>query len=695
MPRMSENSFQRNRELQHERNARSNPARKRHAGKLLSRIANLESREFVGWDGEGYNRFVSGSDGSTHVEHCYMLFGSSSGYAVSGPNLSTRECLDTVLAAESANPDAIHCGFAFEYDVNMILRDLEWRYLAMLYDTGQTIWNGYRLKHTPGKMFSVSRKNVGHACIYNVFGFFHSSYIRALHKYNIGTPEQRDRIAAGKSRRSYFSFGQLPDVEKYWSEEISLLPPLMESLREAAYGASFFITEWHGPGALASYALKDNHASTFKAKNVPTPVKIARQYAYAGGRFQSWKAGLYEGDIYTADINSAYAYAASLCPRLDRGRWIRRSVSNITSSGDIARFGLYRIRLDCGPRSTHYAREKGIPFPLFNRGKQGHLAWPAVTEGWYWSPEAATVAGSPHAQFLEAWEFEDDGTYPFDWIKGGYDRRLQLQAIGHPAEKAYKWMLAAMYGQWAQRVGWDKERRRAPRSHQIEWAGFITSMCRALVYRAAMSISGPGSRGLVSIDTDGVCSTAPFDENALPGGVGTHLGGWKLEHFSGILYWQNGIYWLRNEETPDDKEAPFGREKDGTPRPEWVEPKTRGIPRGSIDIRTALAALDANPARPVFQIQRQHFIGYGQALQHRYEEWRNWKPTTTEVVFGGSGKGMHVPDMCPKCKGSSNPMHTITHFPPLDPYSQPHKLPWLIPEKEPEQNVTEMIWRHE
>jgi len=202
--------------------------------------------------------------------------------------------------------------------------------------------------------------------------------------------------------------------------------------------------------------------------------------------------------------------------------------------------------------------------------------------------------------------------------------------------------------------------------------------------------------GLVSIDTDGVTSTVPFREEKLPSGVGVGLGEWKLESFTGMLFWQNGIYWLRN--------------KAG----EWKDPKTRGIPRGTIDFKRAQAALhgertfehfsqdqdypaDEN-ANATIHLKRSRFAGYRQAMHNQFAIWRHWKDESVEIEFGGSGKGRHVASMCATCTitrlgNDSSSLHDIVHFPPADHLSRPHKLPWLDEIRREEQFIVDKgIW---
>jgi hypothetical protein len=685
MARVSEAAFERNRVKTLNRyQSGGEDARKR---KRENAARRFEERPFVSWDGEGYRYFAVDSNGETDVRHAYMLFGSSTGHYVWGRSLSTRECLDSILLVEAQIPDCFHVTFAFEYDVNMILRDVPWRMLGVLYDVGKIRWEGYRIQHVPHKMFRVSKDGIS-ATLYDTFGFFHSSYLSALKKYRVGTPEQIAIITDGKSGRNRFTYADIEKVIHYWKTEISLHPALMDEVRTAAYGGGYRVSEWHGPGALATYALRYYHVNKLKGGRRPAEVNDAIRCAYAGGRFHAWRCGYYPHHVYTADINSAYIYACSLLPRLDRGKW-RRVPANTVGPDNVARFGLYKIAFDAGPEWRTESRKRGIPeppLPLFHRDKHGRLTWPRKVEGWYWSPEASLVIGSPNARVLEAWVFDDDESYPFQWVNDAYNRRVILQQQGNPAEKAYKWALAAMYGAFARRVGWNKKTRQAPSSHELAWAGFITSWCRAAVYKAASQVARKG--GLISIDTDGVLSTVPFDVDLLPNGEGTGLGQWKLDTYDECLYWQNGIYWYR---------------VDGA----WSEAKSRGIPKGVIDVDAAFDAL-ANAdysKRPyhhaIIRVMRTRFVGYRQGLRSQFRKWQHWFTEPVEVIMGGSGKGRHLPVFCRKCYydahgGSPDDlMHTVSHIPPEHIDSYPHKLPWLEPPPENPLYVieTEFIWR--
>jgi len=636
-----------------------------------------EERPFIGWDSEGYDYYIAGPDGIEVGPQRTMLFGCSTGRVIRAtpkrPWLSTKEMLDLILEVENENPDAFHVIFSGEYDFNQFLRDLPVRLLAVLNYLGKVKWNGYKITHIPHKIFTVSKDGIS-ATLYDVFGFFHCGYTTALRKFGVGTQAQLDDIQAGKSERGSFTFAEIDHVEKYMRKELELLPELVECIRVAAYNGGFRIHSWHGPGALANFAIRYNGMQQYMSRDVPAWARAAIRSAYAGGRFQAWQCGEYRGKVYTWDKNSAYVHAMAQLPRLDNGTWTREDPNNIKSKDDIARFGLYHIVFDCSSRSySRNARVSGIPeppYPLFHRAENGGLTWPSRVDGWYWSPEAKLVLGSKYAKVTQAIVYHDDGSYPFAWVNDMYETRRKLKdpECYNPAEKAYKWSLAAMYGAFARRVGWNKKTREAPKTHELAWAGYITSHCRAAIQELA---SYAYSRdALISVDTDGVTATCPLPEEMIPEGFGDGLGQWKEEEYDGILYWQNGIYWLFKGD-------------------EVIEAKSRGIPKGRIGIDDAWSALASGsfdvPYRPPqIRLRKHHYIGYKQALNGQHERWRKWVTTDQYITFGGTGKGAHFPPFCAKCKGGERHMHTVTMMPPKTMESTPHKLPWLEEIKETE-----------
>ena len=600
-------------------------------------------RPFVAWDGEAVN-----NEDPESGDHPYSLFGSSLGYRIKGYNLSTLDCLSLMIETEKACPEALHFGFAFGYDVNMILKDLPLTQLKMLKRTNRTRFMGYDIEYIPRKWFRVGygRKGKGRTSIqiFDVFSFFNQGLGKVLRKYDIGTEEQLARIDAGKGERPDFSYLDITsNIEPYWETELVLMVRLMEEFRRILYNAQFFITSWHGPGAIASYLLRTHNAETLMDRGSSPEILEASRYAYVGGRFQGFYAGFYDGPVYSADINSAYPYSHSRLPSLSSGKWMHELGRPGHNPSDI-RLGMYRIRYRA-PYS-----DKAMPLP--HRDESGSVRFPNATESWYHAAEAGMVYNDPYAEFLESWIFEDDGTYPYAWIEDIYEQRLEMQRIGDPTQLALKLGPNSLYGQVAQRAGWERTGG-PPKWHQLELAGAITSECRSMVYSVARSVG----RGLISIDTDGVLSTIPFRK--LPNGGGDRLGQWKTTEYTGLLYIQNGIYWLRDESG------------------EWLPPKSRGIPRKKLSFDTVWPIISSGKD---LEIEQHMFIGYGTALRGRMAEWRHWVNEPRRICFGGNGKSAHSVRSCRACQkglGYTEALHNLVAVPPKDLRSSPHYIPWL------------------
>jgi hypothetical protein len=597
-------------------------------------------RPFVFWDGEGCQ------------DTNYSLFGNSSGSFIKYPDLSTIDCLSLILETEAENPSAIHVGYSFGYDVNMIIKDFNFRQLLMLKETGSTSYKGMNVEYIPRKWFSVSRRGIS-AKIFDAFLFFNCSFAKALAKYGIGASEDIARIEAGKEERPNFTWENIDNIEVYWRTELKYGVELMTQLRTILYGAGLRISSWHGPGALASYALNKYGTLKFMDKGISADVNKAAQYAMVGGRFQPFQAGFYDGPVYDRDKNSAYAYAASRLPDLSTGKWLH-IYSPEPTDAETRRMGIYRIR--------RIAKPGRHPMPLPHRSKGGQVTYPPCVESWYFAPEAALVSRDSQADFIEAWVYEDDGTYPFSWISDMFEERLKLQLAGDPTEKGLKWALAALYGQFAQRTGWERKGG-PPKWHQLEWAGTITAECRAMVYAAAIRAGS----SLVSIDTDGFMSLAPV--NTVPNGFGNKLEQWRAEEFTGLLYIQNGIYWLRDQEG-------F-----------WLPPKNRGIPRKKLDFSEVLPLVLQNRNLTITQHM---FTGFGLAISQNLAKWRTWQDVSRTITFGGNGKASHKSRLCPTCErgiGWGEGMHPLIPAIPLEIESSPHKLPWLTEVIPTEQDI--------
>jgi hypothetical protein len=636
----------------------------------MRRIRDKVKKRFIAWDGEG-----------SHVEdgepQPYMLFGNSDGQYVKGRQLQTAQCLNLILRSPK---DAIHFGFAFGYDVNQILTDLDYRALWVLKEKNNVVWNGYHLQYIPGKWFQVRRVLKDERItrkIYDVFHFFNRALVDVLDEYKMGTEEERKFLREQKENRPDFTYEEIQEVIRYWKLEGRLMVELMTQFREWVNDAGFRPTSWHGPGAVARSMLKQRKVKLAKldTRELCPEVWMAARYGFSGGRFQQWLAGFYDGEVYNYDIHSAYPYAIQFLPNLATGKFSHNSrVDRSKISRD--RFCIYHIKYDAykyeGKDRSYF--DKCRPRPLFRRLKDDAIFWPETVEGWYWSPEAELVKDDPAAEFIEAWEFKDDGTRPLAFIADVYKQRELAKSLGRAIEYGFKLAMNSAYGQFAQRAGWENQKPPGPPPfHQLEWAGYVTSMCKAMVHKVACYAYDMG--GLITIDTDGIYSTVQIPDHILPNGIGDELGQWEEAKYQGMLIWQNGFYWLK---------------KNG----EWSKARSRGAPRGKVDIDAAwdaLAALNLQNHKSPISYKKMQYIGFRQAMKQPGLKWRSWTPVPTEVAFGGKGKMYHCPSQCKACKPNlpfkwSHSMHNLhPKTAALGEYtgqyqkdwSYMHNLPWL------------------
>lgn len=614
-----------------------------HKGHTSRDAAHLE---FIAWDGEGITP-------EGQAKQNFVLFGNSKGFSTSSDRLSSLDCLNLIINTELEHSNAIHVGFAFSYDVEMILADVPIKQMSILRKKGYVMWKGFRIEYRKGKWFQVGKRvgsNKVSCRIWDVFSFFGTSFLVAIEEYLGSDLPELAPIKEGKDSRRTFTY---PDVDSfiipYWKMELDLTVRLMQALRERLYGAGLKIRQWHGPGAIATYAMRDKHTALSMDKNIPTDVNNAAQYAYAGGRFELFKLGRERNGVYAYDIRSAYPSAITQLPNLSQGYWEYQERPT-----RIARFGVYHIKF--ANKSFFTPR----PMPYFYRDARHTIHFPNITEGWYWSPEAelATSLGND-ATILEGWVFHDDGSRPFMWVEEVYEKRAEWKRNGNPSQIALKLLLNSMYGKFAQRVGWERAGG-PPTWHQLEWAGYVTSHARAKLFRAM--VEAFKTNDLIGVETDGI-----FSRRELPLQLGQSLGQWDCDYYEEMIYLQSGFYFKKQEG-------------------EW-KAKYRGFDRGTITVNDAENALALwtpwdGESRGSLTGTTTRFATFGAYLQKSDpESARNvWETSPRTLTLGQDGKRIHRAIACKACADKISPndcLHDLTVTYPVGGLSAKHVIPWL------------------
>lgn len=489
-------------------------------------------KSFVGCDGEGCGVDAGG-------RQLYMLFRIGQRELFTGRHLSTTELLDFICESDA---DVILVGFAFGYDVTMILRDLPERQQRRLFEPkifekghSRYVWyKDYDIDYLPKQYFRVKRVTVkrwrdaegvsretripvtgSQRTIYETFGFFQKSFLKCVNDFKIATEPERETIAANKARRSSFETIDR-EVRDYCGLECDLLARLMEQLRGNCRAAGIIPRSWNGAGKLASalHGLHETPKSREIAAIVPREVQDLANMAYYGGRFEITRIGDIRETVYEYDICSAYPDAMRNLPCLLHGRW---EASSKLSSQDLF------------VASCHFnGPTKAIPLGgLPIRSREGHLYWPARGSGIYWSPEIRSAERLGYKVRLKnGYVFHREcDCCAFGWVNQLYEYRKSIgsQGAGYPIKLG----INSLYGKLAQRKGNGV-------FQNMVWAGLITAQCRAKI-NEAISFA---PESIVMIATDAVYSLKPL---ALD--IGDRLGQWEAKTLNGLFIVQPGLYW--------------------------------------------------------------------------------------------------------------------------------------------------------
>lgn len=472
-------------------------------------------KPFVAWDGEGYNDATG---------HHYSLFGSSLGARVEKPSLTWRDCIRLLLESPK---EAYHAIYAGTYDVVMMFRDTP--IIAALLKGDPVKYQGYRLLYRKSKYLQVtdlSRKGQPDATrvLYDVFTFFRVSFVAACREYGVGDPDILADVESMKLKRNDFT-GIDQQVRDYMSTELDLLVMLCDNLRDRLALANIYPAQWHGPGAIASAALRTHKISQCRG-SYPVEFRHAAEAAYYGGRFEQFQRGTHLGHVYQYDIRSAYPAAMAELPNLANVTWTyyNRQVSTDWHSD----YALYRVVIGHIPGDTNIGS-------LPHRNRHGTILFPSWAYGWYWGIECAHV---PMRYRQECWYPTGPGLKerPFAFVQEDYRQRAILKAAHQVQEKALKLKLNSLYGKLAQSKGAKKDKEgnwRYPPFHEVVWAGWITAYTRRKLADAMHSVH---HTAVIACETDSVFSTEPLDLD-----IGDGLGQWELQIADGIRYIQSGV----------------------------------------------------------------------------------------------------------------------------------------------------------
>ena len=419
---------------------------------------------------------------------------------------------------------------------------------------------------------ALGRKTRRTVRVWDAFKFFQSSFSKALEHWDVGSPEERTRIAGMKAKRGKKTFGSPEQVKAYCRSECKLLATLMRRVIEACDEAELPLKDYYGAGSIASVLLKKHSVADFRGPNLEgldqryPGLAHAVLSAYTGGRSEAACIGSVSGPTYGKDINSAYPAAMVDLPCLACGTWryVEATVPYVgmplaeCKRADLALCNFHVKSANASLRD----RMGWAPLPF--RDEKGSIAYPTGFRGWGWLQEVApAIEGWGSLVSVEgAWLYETRCDHePFAWVPDVYRKRLQLGASA--AGIILKLGLNACYGKLAQHVGSD------PPFQSWVWAGCITATSRGQILQAIASAKDP--RNVLSVATDGIIAREELHPPMLHvTGFGTRdlkkpLGGWDATREpAGMFIAKPGVCWptgAKSKEVEKFKARGLGRKE--------------------------------------------------------------------------------------------------------------------------------------
>lgn len=550
-------------------------------------MSQFNSGEFVAIDGEGFSEgethtFIVGQNDRSYIgkDHYYALLAASDGTEVYNPigRLDTATCLNFVIDIKRRNPRAIVVCFGGSYDVCQFLAHGLSREQCIELQSDPDPENpddkrqrrtldltfggfDYRLEYRPRKSLSVWRWLTGQpkyeraqkrdgtpywkmtehdsVVVWDVWGFFQDSFVGVMRKW---IPNDPDYIFIQKNKgdRNIFERAEIETIRRYNQAELRCLVEIMNNLRNSVRALGLQITRWDGAGAIAAAMMKFHDVKDHMSPS-PEGVFNAARYAYSGGHIEVCQLGYHDGPVYHYDVNSAYPSVFRDLPSLSNGIW--KHGTGTPPDG----FTVVRVAYQFHHGNSFY--------PLFHRDDGGSIIYPNRGEGWYWYPEYeaareyAHTLGHVQFEVLEWWHFQERGAIaskPFRWIEDYYAQRqsrvaaAKAQGVENGPEKIIKLGLNSLYGKTAQQVGArenDEGVTVPPAYFQLEWAGYVTSGCRAKLMQAALQ----NPPAIIAFATDGLFSTSPLDLDCPAAKI---LGAWEFQRHDGMTMVMPGVYWL-------------------------------------------------------------------------------------------------------------------------------------------------------
>jgi hypothetical protein len=359
----------------------------------------------------------------------------------------------------------------------------------------------------PKRLFSITdtKKRDNNCSFYDFAQFFTMPLDKAYSKYIAPVTEETQLMKEQRKKGFPLEFYEAhkQDVIKYCINDCKMTAELAEywaNMVERAF--SIRPRKWISSGFLAERALLSNDIPMPLFNDVAYEIQELAYASFWGGRFELIQRG-FIGQCYLYDINSAYPYAMTLFPNLNKGKWVRS-----TKIEKDAYLGFFRIIAEV-PHGTVVA-----PFPF--RNEQGLIAFPSgVFETCVTLAELKASVKDPNIRVAiqDSFQWIPQGELEFplrDFMQTKYNYRLALKESKDPLELAVKIILNACYGKTVQTKG-------SANLFFPVLGSFITGTVRAMLYSFVKDNKIETETVSFATDSIAVTRTLPFNTQELGG----------------------------------------------------------------------------------------------------------------------------------------------------------------------------------
>lgn len=482
----------------------------------------LEPLEIIAWDGEGENILK---------QHRLILLANSKGDILLDDKRKGKLNYKQWLPFITKYHKAVNVWYSFQYDVNMMFKDLPLEEKIKLFqEQKKTQIDEYLVKYIPRKILTITKNKTTYTH-YDVFGFFQTSFLKTLEGWKITIPEI---IEQGKTLRADFTKQKIDFIIKYNFAECEKLSEVVSKLQMYMHHAGIPpLRSWHGAGAIASRFLKDWNFEYNKTNLIPTPALQtlfdARKYSYFGGRSELFLRGLINCPIYQYDINSAYPNACRFLPSLHDKEWIFLPKTKLKQL-EKDHFALLNVEW----KLPYETRVGPLPFRL----NDNTIIFPRSGKGWYHNIEVQTAIKKGYKiKILEAWVLPKPYLFFLKTpIEQMAKKRLELKQKKDLGNLPIKLGLNALYGKIAQKpIPREDGSYKYGKYTDLFLAGYITAFTRAQILDAV------DTQNVIMIATDGIFSKIPLAVT-----TNNDLGNWEYtQHLNGNFL-MSGIYALQH-----------------------------------------------------------------------------------------------------------------------------------------------------